>query len=227
MHAAKNIRNENGHSQAHVRVRIHDIRPRSSQRTSQANTDGEKSNLNQLRTEDAVVPGADAIDEKRRTFLKTVGGVGLGVVAASLIPRSADALIMGGTPSTSVVGVKDASNIRVNPATDDTLADILTGLGVLKKTTVLSSSGTVHTPASGKKIRVYANRFSLSDNAASVSFRFTAGGSDYEKYSTPKAGGLYGANNHPNYIEGAVDQALYCVISGTTTVQINIDYLEI
>jgi hypothetical protein len=60
-----------------------------------------------------------------------------------------------------------------------------------------------------------------------VSFRFTAGGTDYEKYVTPKSGGLYGSNNHPNYIEGGVDEVLYCNISGTTTVQINIDYLEV
>ena len=28
-------------------------------------------------------------------------------------------------------------------------------------------------------------------------------------------------------IEGGIDEVLYCAISGTTTVQINIDYLEI
>ena len=33
--------------------------------------------------------------------------------------------------------------------------------------------------------------------------------------------------NHPNYIEGGVDEVLYCFIVGTTTVQINIDYLEV
>ena len=50
---------------------------------------------------------------------------------------------------------------------------------------------------------------------------------DYEKYVSPKTGGLYGSNNHPNYIEGGVNEVLYCNISGTTTVQINIDYLEV
>lgn len=60
-----------------------------------------------------------------------------------------------------------------------------------------------------------------------VSFRFTSGGTDYEKYISPKAGGLYGSNNHPNFVEGGVNQDLYCVINGTGTVQINIDYLEV
>jgi hypothetical protein len=74
---------------------------------------------------------------------------------------------------------------------------------------------------------VYNNRFSLSADMTSVSFRFTAGGSDYEKYLTPKAGGLYGANNQPNYVQGGVDEVLYCSISGTGTVQINLDYVEV
>lgn len=161
-----------------------------------------------------------ATDEQKRLFLKALGGVGLGVIGVSLLPRRADALVMGGTPSTSVIGVRDSSNTRVNPA-------IKEGTSVLKKTLSLTSSGTVHTPASGKRIRVYNNRFSLSADMTSVSFRFTAGGSDYEKYLTPKAGGLYGANNQPNYMQGGIDEVLYCSISGTGTVQINLDYVEV
>lgn len=207
------------------RVRFHDIRPRQRPQTQTKPAEEKKSE-----TVPSVAPAPVAnalVDERKRTFLKAMGGVGLGVVAASLIPRGADALVMGGTPSTSVVGLKNDANTRVNPATEETLQEILSGQGILKKTIVLSSSGTVHTPGSGQKIRVYASRFSLTADATSVSFRFTAGGTDHEKYSTPKAGGLYGSNNHPNYIEGGIDQVLYCVISGTTSVQINIDYLEV
>jgi hypothetical protein len=144
-----------------------------------------------------------------------------------MVPKSAEALIMGGTPSTSTIGVKNASNTKINPATEETLQSAVTGQGVSKFTTSLSSSGNVKVPASGKKIRVYASRFSLSADATSVSFRFGSGGTDHEKYLSPKTGGLYGSNNHPNFIEGGVDQVLYCVISGTTTIQINIDYLEV
>lgn len=166
-------------------------------------------------------------DSDKRSFLKILGIAGAGIAASQLIPSKAEALIMGGTPSTSTIGVKNASNTKINPATEETLQELISGQGVSKYTTSLGSSGTVLTPASGKKIRVYASRFSLSADATSVSFRFTAGGTDHEKYVSPKTGGLYGANNHPNYIEGGVNQVLYCVISGTTTVQINIDYLEI
>ncbi|MCE9628791.1 MAG: hypothetical protein K8Q91_02225 [Candidatus Vogelbacteria bacterium] len=167
------------------------------------------------------------IDNNKRNFLKIAGIAGLGLVASQILPKKADALIMGSTPSSSVVGIKDDTNTRINPATEETLTSLLTGQGVTKLTTSLAASGNVRTPASGKKIRVYASRFSLTADATSVSFRFTAGGTDYEKYLAPKTGGLYGSNNHPNYVEGGVDEVLYCNIAGTTTVQINIDYLEV
>ncbi len=175
----------------------------------------------------ASPPVQNVSDDNKRFFLKTLGLAGAGIVASQLLPSKAEALVMGSTPSSSVVGVKDSSNTRINPATDESLASLLTGQGVTKLTTSISSSGTVRTPASGKKIRVYATRFSLTADATSVSFRFTAGGTDYEKYVSPKTGGLYGSNNHPNYVEGGVDEVLYCSIAGTTTVQINIDYLEV
>ncbi len=172
------------------------------------------------------LPVADQ-DARRRTFIKGSALLVVGVLATTLLPRRAEALVMGGTPATSVVGSKNASNVRINPATEDTLALLRTGLSVLKKTTVLSGSGNVHTPASGKKVRVYNTKFSLDATLTSVSFRFASGGTDYEKYLAPHTGGLYGTNNHPNYVEGGVDEVVYCVISGSGNVQINIDYLEV
>lgn len=168
-------------------------------------------------------------DNNKRFFLKALGVAGLGLVATQLLPKKAEALVMGSTPSASVVGLKDENNTRINPATEETLSTLATstGSGVTKLTINLSASDTVRTPASGKKIRVYATRFSLTADATSVSFRFTSGGTDYEKYISPKTGGLYGSNNHPNFVEGGVDEVLYCNISGTTTVQINVDYLEV
>jgi hypothetical protein len=166
-------------------------------------------------------------DKHRRLFLKLLVGAGVGVMTATLWPKKAEALVMGGAPVTSVVGVKNASNTTVNPATEDTLQMVLAGYSVLKKTVALTASGIVYTPTSGKKIRVYNTKFSMSANMTDISFRFTSGGTDYEKYLNPMAGGLYGANNQPNYVEGGVNQALYCNITGTGTVQINVDYLEV
>lgn len=170
---------------------------------------------------------SDLIDGNKRLFLKVAGVAGLGMAASTLFPKSVDAYVAGSTPTSNVVGLKDDSNTRINPATEETLASIIEGQSVEKLSINLAASGNVLTPASGKKIRVFASRFSLTADAASVSFRFTSGGVDHEKYVSPKTGGLYGANNHPNYIEGGVNEVLYCVISGTTTVQINIDYLEV
>ena len=168
-----------------------------------------------------------SVDDNKRLFLKVAGVAGLGLAAGALFPRGAEAYVAGSTPTSNVVGVKNAANTRINPATEETVASLLSGQGVVKITGSLAASGTVRTPASGKKIRVYATRFSLTADATSVSFRFTSGGTDYEKYVSPKTGGLYGSNNHPNFIEGGVNEVLYCNIVGTTTVQINIDYLEI
>jgi len=169
----------------------------------------------------------ETVDDHKRLFLKVAGITGLGLIASQVLPKQADAYVLGSAPTSNVVGVKNAANTRINPATEESLNALITGQNVEKLSISLASSGNVLTPGSGNKIRVYASRFSLTADATSVSFRFTAGGTDHEKYVSPKTGGLYGANNHPNYIEGGVDQVLYCVISGTTTVQINIDYLEV
>lgn len=169
----------------------------------------------------------DVGDSKKRKFLKILGGGALGLLATSLLSNKASALVVGSTPTSNVVGVKDDANNRINPATEESLLNAITGQSVQKVTLNLAASGTVHTPASGKRIRVYASRFTLTADATSVSFRFTAGGSDHERYLAPKTGGLYGANNHPNYVQGGIDEALYCAISGSTTVQINVDYLEV
>jgi len=167
------------------------------------------------------------VDGDKRLFLKIAGVAGLGMVASSIFPKSADAYIAGSTPTSNVVGVKNVANAKINPATEETVSALLTGQGVSKVSVNISASGIVHTPGSGKRIRIYASRFSLSSDATSISFRFTSGGTDYEKYISPKTGGLYGSNNHPNFIEGGIDEVLYCNIVGATTVQINIDYLEV
>lgn len=190
----------------------------------------EEQALDSLPREEAVAeiqPPSNVDDSDKRFFLKMLGGVGLGIMATTVLPKKADALVMGSTPTSSVVGLRNASNNRINPATAEGVAALIAGQGVMKLTVSRSDSGNVLVPGSGKRIRVYASRFSLSADATAVSFRFTSGGNDHERYVSPKTGGLYGANNHPNYIEGGVNEALYCVISGTTTVQINIDYLEV
>lgn len=97
---------------------------------------------------------------------------------------------------------------------------------ISKLTVALTASGNVATPTSGKKLRVYSCKFSLSGDADSVALRFGAG-SNFEAYSSVVQGGLYGFNLHPNYIQGDVDETLYCTTSTTGTVYINVDYVEV
>lgn len=178
--------------------------------------------------EPTAVPSAGPADARRRLFLKLLGLTGLGFLGSVLLPKRAEALVFGSTPASNVVGLKSAANARISPATEETLQAVVDGQSraVLKYTGSFSSSGAVITPTSGQKLRIYGTRFSLDSALTSVSFRFGVGGTDFEKYVSPKAGGLYGAKNHPNYIEGSVDAPLYVAISGTGTVQVNVDYLQ-
>lgn len=106
------------------------------------------------------------------------------------------------------------------------LIDKMENTAILKKTIALTGSGNVHTPGSGKKIRIFNLKFSLSADMTDVAFKFGSG-SAFEKYLAPKTGGLYGSNTHPDYNEGAVDEILKCDITGTGTVQINLEYVEV
>lgn len=153
--------------------------------------------------------------------------------------RAGNVFVGGGSGGgTDPVGIKDIAGVKINPAREDGILQTISGdirnaqprdvaKKILKKTITLSSSGIVHPPAADKKIRLFSAKFSLSADMSAVSFRWTAGGADFEKYLSPKAGGLYGNNNHPDYTEGVVDEPLYCSISGSGSVQVNIDYLEI
>ncbi len=66
------------------------------------------------------------IDEQKRVFLRLAGVAGLGVVAASILPKKADAYILGGGGGggAGAVGIKNSTNTRIDPATETTLAGI-------------------------------------------------------------------------------------------------------
>jgi hypothetical protein len=166
----------------------------------------------------------NSVDDHKRLFLKIAGITSLGVIASQILPKKADAYVMGSSPTSNVVGLKSIDNTRINPSKAE-------GQVISKYTTLLSSSGTLNStvkaPTGSNKLRIYATRFSLTADVSLVSFHFTSGGTEYETYKTPKTGGLYGSNNHPNYVEGGAGEALYCTISGTADIQINIDYLEV
>lgn len=65
---------------------------------------------------------SDSPDTNKRAFLKLAGVAGIGLVASQMLPKSADAYVMGSSPTSNVVGVKDSTNARIDPATEATLA---------------------------------------------------------------------------------------------------------
>lgn len=67
-------------------------------------------------------PDQETIDSAKRSFLKFAGVAGLGVAASALFPGRAEAYVAGSTPTSNVVGVKNSSNVRIDPATEATLA---------------------------------------------------------------------------------------------------------
>lgn len=70
-------------------------------------------------------PTKEKVDNRKRTFLKTAGFAGIGLAASTLLPKSAEAYVAGSTPTSNVVGLKDVSNTKINPATEDTLSSLL------------------------------------------------------------------------------------------------------
>ncbi len=66
--------------------------------------------------------GQDHSDDNKRAFLKMAGIAGVGLVASQMIPKKAEALILGSTPSSNTVGVRNSSNVKIDPATEGTLA---------------------------------------------------------------------------------------------------------
>ncbi|MFT7565367.1 MAG: hypothetical protein ACI8V7_000365 [Candidatus Paceibacteria bacterium] len=82
-------------------------------------------------------------DNGKRKFLKVAGFASAGVVASQLLPKKASAFIMGSSPTTGVVGVKDSTNTRINPATEETLDQ------VLKTTDLTFDAGAVEVKIAG------------------------------------------------------------------------------
>jgi len=98
-------------------------------------------------------------DSRKRSFLKVAGMVGVGALATTLLPRKADALVFGSAPASNIIGLKNASNVRINPATDDTLALVQTNTA-----TVNTNIGTVNTNIA----TVNSNLASVAANTANI-----------------------------------------------------------
>src|SRR3989338_10622801 len=66
-------------------------------------------------------------DQGKRTFLKVASIAGASAIASQILsPKKASAFIMGSSPTTRVVGVKNSANARINPATEETVSTLAT-----------------------------------------------------------------------------------------------------
>ena len=66
-------------------------------------------------------------DQGKRTFLKVASIAGASAIASQILsPQKASAFIMGSSPTTGVIGVKDSDNVRINPATEETVSTLAT-----------------------------------------------------------------------------------------------------
>lgn len=81
-------------------------------------------------------PINENFDENKRLFMKVAGVAGLGLAAGALFPKSADAYVAGSTPTSNVVGSKDASNVRINPAKEDGNLATIAGKDFATQTTL-------------------------------------------------------------------------------------------
>ncbi|KKS24841.1 MAG: hypothetical protein A2736_00370 [Candidatus Yanofskybacteria bacterium RIFCSPHIGHO2_01_FULL_41_27] len=84
-------------------------------------------------------------DQGKRTFLKVASIAGASAIASQILsPKKASAFIMGSSPTTGVVGVKNSANARINPATEETvstLATQATAATILKTTDLALDAG--------------------------------------------------------------------------------------
>jgi len=103
---------------------------------SVASTDSEQPKVNPVRSrapasggspEDRGAATSNGVkDRGKRNFLKAAGVSGAALIASQLLSaKKAQALILGSSPTTGVVGVKDSDNARINPATEETISTLL------------------------------------------------------------------------------------------------------
>ena len=88
-------------------------------------SDIQESAISLLSSDESDSDKSTVRDKNKRTFLKVAGIAGASLAASLLLPKKAEAFILGSSPTTGVVGVKNASNVRINPATEETLDEVL------------------------------------------------------------------------------------------------------
>lgn len=163
-------------------------------------------------------PGNPTIrDKKKRAFLKAAGIAGASIVASLLLPKKADALILGSSPTTGVVGVKNASNARINPATEETVSTLATEATV----STLATQATVSTLATEATAATLLKTSDLTFDAGDLQVKVTSlpggGTSAFSDSGDVAKSGLVDAQRHVQV--DVLSSALPTSASTETTLQ--------
>ena len=79
-------------------------------------------------------------DHSKRNFLKVASIASASLAGALFLPKKAEALIMGSSPTTGVVGIKNVANTRINPAREETVSSLATEATVATLATQATAS---------------------------------------------------------------------------------------
>lgn len=179
--------------------------------------------------------------------LPALGGVLTGVAGNQVLTLTFDTTTMADTDDLQIFVIDPSINetVTANAGTNlntSALAleatqingDQIVGSQTLtKKTVTASASGpnTIHTPAAGKKVRLYYLGYSAGATVSGVlvGMRFTAGGADFDNQYLISPGQPFGRNIQAGkrYIDGGTDELLVVNLSAAQTVYCNVELEEV
>jgi hypothetical protein len=120
-----------------------------------------------------------SVDDSKRLFFKMAGVAGLGLAASALFPKGADAYVAGSTPTSNVVGLKDSTNTRIDPAKEGGNLATLAGKDFATQTTLSTLAGkdfATQTTLSTLAGKDFATQTTLSGiKSQTDNFTFTSG----------------------------------------------------
>lgn len=127
----------------------------------------------------------------------------------------------------------DTSGLATEEKQDNIIELLDDGSTFIKKTVTATSTGdnAIHTPASGKKIRLYFFGYSAGSNVEGIlcSLKFNTSGTVFDRQYLTAAGQPYARNIQAGkrYIDGAIDKPLVLSLDASQTVYCNVELEEI
>lgn len=93
---------------------------------------------------------------------------------------------------------------------------------------LVGQGAVIITPNVNKSLQIFAISFTLGADIEDIVFYFEGEGVLLDRYLSPKAGGLYGKNTHPDWCAGKPGKGLICAFDAPgVKVQVNVSYNEV